>query len=79
MPKTEFKIKPPYDFGLSTKFCERTKFDVLDRNDSYYLKKYTKIENTSVFLEIGCTGSITKPVGIVKWSYPVGGQIDEEK
>ncbi|MCP4705950.1 MAG: DNA-3-methyladenine glycosylase 2 family protein, partial [candidate division Zixibacteria bacterium] len=46
---------------------------------SYYLKKYTKIENTSVFLEIGCTGSITKPVGIVKWSYPVGGQIDEEK
>ncbi len=77
MPQTEFKITPPYDFDLSTKFCERTKFDKLDRTDNYYLKLYTKIDDTPLFLEIGCRGSINKPVGLVKWSYPDGGQVDK--
>lgn len=79
MPQTEFKITPPFDFDLSTKFCERTKFDKLDRNDKYCLKRYTKIDNKPLFLEIGCRGPVDKPVGLVKWSYPEGGQVDKER
>jgi len=79
MPRTEFRIIPPFNFDLSIKFCERTKFDVLDRNDKYCLKRFTKIDNTPVFIEIGCGGTADKPVGLAKWSYPEGGQIDENR
>lgn len=79
MPRSEFKIISPYDFDLSTKFCERTKFDKLDRSDKYYLKRYTQIDKTPVFLEIGCSGTINRPVGLVKWSYPDGGRIGKKR
>jgi DNA-3-methyladenine glycosylase II len=79
MPKSEFYIVPPFDFQLSIKFCERTRFDKINRDRRYRLKLLTQIDREPVFIEIGCAGTIENPVGLARWSFPDKGRIKKDK
>ncbi len=79
MPRAEFNIVPPFDFNLSLKFCERTRFNKINRSRQYCLKLLTQVDRRAVFIEIGCSGTIENPIGLVRWSCPDKGRIEKDK
>ncbi len=76
---SRFKIVPPYNFELSLKFSQRSRFEIVDQTEQNVLRRLYRVGESIVQAEISCQGGIENPSGQVKWNCVSGGKVEEEK
>ncbi len=79
MPTLEFDIAPPYDFELSLKFCQRSRFEIVDQTGPGCLRRIIIIDDRPVFIKVGVAGDWEAPKGKLTWSFPSPGKIPRER
>jgi len=79
MPVSKFKIIPPYNFELSLKFSQRSRFEIVDRTDKAVLRRLLSVGNSIVLAEISCRGGAETSSGQIKWDCLDGKKLDEKE
>jgi len=74
-----FKIVPPYDFGLSLKFSQRSRFEIVDQTEDRILKRLLRVGKSVIFARMSCSGTVEKPRGEVSWECIEGRSPDNKK
>lgn len=77
MPVSYFDIIPPYDFELSLKFSQRSRFEIVDQTDNNILRRLLNAGNSTVLAEISCNGGVEASSGQIKWDCIDGKRPDE--
>jgi len=67
MPELEFGIKAPYNFTRSLKFCQRSRFEIVDQAGPNILRRVLVIDTVPLLVEITAPGSTHRPRGHARW------------
>ena len=79
MPTASFDIVSPYNFELSLKFSQRSRFEIVDYTSENRLGRIVEIDDSPVFTEVWCEGTVEKPVGRLSWVSLGKTRIDREQ
>ncbi|SYZ72915.1 putative 3-methyladenine DNA glycosylase/8-oxoguanine DNA glycosylase [Candidatus Zixiibacteriota bacterium] len=68
MPEDSFPVIAPYNFELSLKFSQHSRFEITDNTAGGHLRRLVNIGSEPVLMEIWCEGSVERPLGRVSWT-----------
>ena len=73
----DFDIIPPYDFALSLRFSQRSRFENVDDVHDNKLRRALLVGDLPVLMEIECPGDIESPRGVVRWTAFTVGKVKQ--